>query len=200
MNNALVISGLVAVTLSIGSVSAESRYYETTTRYHSDWQDEASEVFYVEGRVIEATPVYETQWYYRSRPAGGHDGYRERCRIREIEVRNTSRSGGPAGAIIGGALGAHVGSQAGGSPESAIAGAIAGGVIGGIVGSEIDRENSSVQYRTERECDTRYRQQSRELIGYDVRYRYNGREFTIFTNEHPGRYLQLRVEVQPKVR
>ncbi len=199
MKNTHWISGLAALTLSIGQVSADSRHYESS-RHYPGGQNEVTEVLYVEGRVISSTPVYETHWYYRSNSDHRRDTYKEVCRIRDIEIHRSSSSAGPAGAIIGGALGAHVGSQAGGSPESAIAGAIAGGVIGGLVGNEIDRDNTTVHYRRERECDTRYRYENRELIGYDVLYRYNGREFSIFTNEHPGRYIQLRVEIQPNVR
>lgn len=166
------------------------------------YQSSPVETFYVEGRVVSATPIYETYWYYRSRGEYGPDRYREVCRIREVEVHGPPRrSSGPAGAIIGGAIGAHVGSQAGNSPEAAIAGAIAGGVIGGALGSEIDRgREGEVHYRVERECDLEYRYERRELIGYDVRYRYNGREFSVETRDHPGRYIQLRVEVQPSVR
>lgn len=161
---------------------------------------EQSEVMYVDGRVISAQPIYETHWYYRSRGDDYRDRYHETCRIREIETYRSSSSGAPAGAIIGGAIGAHVGANAGHSTESAVVGAIAGSVIGGVLGSEIDRDRTTVHVRTERHCDTRHRLQHRELVGYDVRYRYNGREFSTVTDHHPGRYIQLRVEVQPYVR
>lgn len=157
-----------------------------------------SEVYYVEGRVVSAVPIYETWWYYESR----HDQHRhndERCRVREVEVHRQGRNSGPAGAIIGGAIGATVGGSAGNSPESAVAGAIAGSIIGGAIGQDM-KEPDSVHYRVERDCDVRHRYERRELIGYDVRYRYNGREFTVQTHDHPGRYIQLRVEVQPNVR
>jgi uncharacterized protein YcfJ len=199
MNRTFLIGGLAAMIFYAGHAVASDRYYESS-RHRSDWRNEVTETFYVEGRVVSATPVYETNWYYRSRENDRYDRYRETCRIRDVEVHHSSTSAGPAGAIIGGAIGAHVGAQAGNSAESAIAGAIAGGVLGGLVGNEIDRDNTTIHYRTERECDSRYRYESRELIGYDVRYRYNGREFSIFTDEHPGRYIQLRVEVQPNVR
>jgi uncharacterized protein YcfJ len=158
----------------------------------------SGEVFYVEGRVISAVPVYETTWYYDSRERE-RNRFDERCRVREVEVHRSGRNNGPAGAIIGGAIGAHVGAHAGNSTESTVAGAIAGGVIGSVIGQGV-REPDSVHYRVERDCDTRYRREHRELIGYDVRYRYNGREFSIHTHDHPGRYIQLRVEVQPAVR
>ncbi|MEJ2042963.1 MAG: glycine zipper domain-containing protein [Reinekea sp.] len=200
MNKKIVISGLALIALCLGQAVAGNRYYETSRQHSDRYDDNIVETFYVEGRVVSATPVYETHWYYGSRDNSRYDRYRETCRIRDIEVHRSSSSAGPAGAIIGGAIGAHVGSHAGNSTESTIAGAIAGGVIGGLVGNEIDRDNTTVHYRRETECDTRYRHENRELIGYDVRYRYNGREFSIFTEQHPGRYIQLRVEVQPNVR
>jgi uncharacterized protein YcfJ len=184
----------------IGLAQADDRYDDYDYGRSDRWEGNYSETFYVEGRVVSATPIYESYWYYRSRGEGRRESYRETCRIRDVEVYRSSSSAGPAGAIIGGVIGAHVGSNAGHSSESAVLGAIAGGVIGGVIGSEIDRDSTTVHYRTERECDTRYRQEHRELIGYDVRYRYNGREFSLETKQHPGRYIQLRVEVQPNVR
>lgn len=192
----------IAHSLSIVLLSTCVGFAAAGDRYHSDngrWSD-VRETFYVEARVISAEPMYETHWYYRSRGDSHSRGYEERCRVRDVEVYRSSSSAGPAGAIIGGAIGAHVGSNAGHSSKSAIAGAIAGGVIGGIIGNEIDRDNTTIHYRQERECDREYRYERRTLIGYEVRYRYNGREFRILTDEHPGRYVQLRVEVEPTVR
>jgi uncharacterized protein YcfJ len=201
MKKKILITGITLLVGCLGMAQADSRYNDDRDYGRSDrWDGRNSETFYVEGRVISATPIYETYWYYRSRGDSRRDNYRETCRIRDVEVYRSSSSAGPAGAIIGGVLGAHVGGNAGRSTESAVVGAIAGGVIGGVIGNEIDRDNTTVHYRYERDCDTRYRDEYRELIGYDVRYRYNGREFTIETEQHPGRYIQLRVEVQPNVR
>lgn len=175
-----------------GPVLADSR--ESYRGRHSP------EIFYVEGRVIRAEPIYESRWFPSSRPRDDLEHYHETCRVREVEVYRSSSSATPAAAILGGVIGAHVGATAGHSAESAVVGAIAGGVIGGALGSEIDRDNSSVHYRTEHDCDRHYRRKERVLIGYDVRYRYNGREFSMRTAEHPGRYVELRVELQPAVR
>jgi uncharacterized protein YcfJ len=188
-------AGVAVVAALATGVQADSRYYDRNDRHY-----DPVEVFYVEGRVVSAQPIYESTWYYRSRGEDRRDSYRETCRIRDVEVYRSHSSAGPAGAIIGGAIGAHVGANAGRSTESAVVGAIAGGVIGSVIGSEIDRDHTTVHYRYERDCDTRYHHEHRVLVGYDVRYRYNGREFSIQTDEHPGRYIQLRVEVQPTVR
>lgn len=195
------------------TVVADSRNSDKNYQNNDGYQENARnrvEVFYAEGRVISATPIYETYWYQRSRGEGRRTNeYTERCRIRDVEVRHNNGSAGIVGALIGGTIGAHVGGNAGHSSESAVIGAITGGVIGGVLGSEIDRDRGTVHYRVERDCDLSYsndrnsrndRIEERVLIGYDVRYRYNGREFSLQTQQHPGRYVQLKVEVQPSLR
>lgn len=148
--------------------------------------------FFADGRVIHAEPIYETYYYRESR---SHDRY-EICRTRDVEVERHSRGGNPGAALIGGAIGATVGSNSGRSPESQVFGAIAGGIIGGAIGHELGGgQETVVRYRSERECEVEYRHRRRDLVGYEVRYRYNGREFTTFMDRHPGRYVQLEVEV-----
>ncbi|MFC3702085.1 glycine zipper 2TM domain-containing protein [Reinekea marina] len=195
----------IAMSAIAAATFADSDRYDDDYKKAKKLRYNNSHTIYVEGRVISATPIYDTYWYYRSRgDSHRSDRYDEVCRIRDVEVYRESRSTGgnpAAGAIIGGAIGAHVGNSAGHSRDSAVIGAIAGGVIGSVIGSEASRgRETTVHYRVERDCDTRYRQEYRELIGYDVRYRYNGREFTMQTQQHPGRYVQLKVEVQPTAR
>jgi uncharacterized protein YcfJ len=206
MNTKLSIAAVALTALSAMSFADSDRYDDDDYKSKSNNRHtQNSHVFYVEGRVISATAIYDTYWYYRSRGEGNRSNrYEETCRIRDVEVYRESRDsrGNPAaGAIIGGAIGAHVGSSSGGSRDSAVIGAIAGGVIGSVIGNEVSRSSdTTVHYRVERDCDTRYRQEYRELIGYDVLYRYNGREFSMQTQQHPGRYVQLKVEVQPTAR
>lgn len=153
--------------------------------------------FFAEGRVVHAEPIYET-YYYRESRGHGHEGY-EICRTRDVEVERRHKSGNPASTLIGGALGATLGSHSGRSPESQVFGAIAGGLIGGAIGHELGgKGETTIRYRTERECKVEYRHRRRELVGYEVRYRYNGREFMTITDRHPGRYLELEVEVTPR--
>ena len=168
----------------------------------------AGEYFYTTARVVDVTPMYE---YHRTYPSHSshqpHYGNDQRCKIKHVEVHNTHRDSGAVGAIIGGAIGAHIGSSIGDSREATAVGAIAGSVLGGAVGQQ---QSSSVHYRVGQDCYQRpthhsqgyekpYREY-RELIGYKVRYRYNGREFSMTTHEHPGRTVRIRVEVQPNRR
>lgn len=182
-------NALLTLTLTLGiSSTALADHHRDDYRY-SDRQH-----FYADARVVYAEPIYET-YYYRD------SGSRyEICRTHDVEVgRYTRHNGNPGAAIIGGALGATVGSNAGHSPESQIFGAIAGGIIGGAIGNELGgNKETVVRYRTQRQCEVGYHHHRRELIGYEVRYRYNGREFTTVMDRHPGRYIQLEVEVTPR--
>ncbi len=188
----------IGIALTCASGAFAGNKHSDNDRY--EYRQFQSEVFFVEGRVISATPIYQTYWQYESRADERYDRFQDNCRVSEVEVYRSGSNNGPAGAIIGGAIGAHVGSTSGRSTESTVVGAIAGSVIGGVIGNEMSRDSTTVHRRVERDCDREYRQERRELIGYDVRYRYNGREFTIQTQQHPGRYIQLKVEVEPTVR
>ncbi|WP_127555087.1 glycine zipper 2TM domain-containing protein [Saccharospirillum alexandrii] len=162
-------------------------------RYRGDRQQ-----FFAEGRVVQVEPVYET-YYYREHSRGNSEHRYEICRTRDVEVSRSHRGGNPAATLIGGAVGATVGSHSGNSPESQVFGAIAGGIIGGAIGHELGgRGETTVRYRTERECEVEYRHRRSDLVGYEVRYRYNGREFMTFMDRHPGRYVELAVEVTPR--
>lgn len=162
-------------------------------RPHSGYSERQR--FFADGRVVRAEPIYETYYYRESRD---HDRY-EICRTRDVEVERRHSGGNPAATLIGGALGASVGSHSGNSRESQVFGAIAGGIIGGAIGHELGgKGETTIRYRTERECEVEYRHRRRELVGYEVRYRYNGREFTTIMDRHPGRFVELEVEVTPR--
>lgn len=177
---------LIALILFSGATLAD--------HYRDDYRHSDRQHFYADARVVYAEPIYET-YYYRD------SGSRyEICRTRDVEVERSTRNGSNPGAtILGGALGAAVGSNSGRTPESQVFGAIAGGIIGGAIGHELGSDKETVvRYRTERQCEIEYRHHRRELVGYEVRYRYNGREFTTIMDHHPGRYVQLEVEVTPR--
>ena len=183
----------LALALATGGALADHR---DSDRNDNRPRHRDSQRFFAEGRVIYAEPIYETYYYRESRSS--HDRI-EICRTRDVEIERHSRGGNPGATIIGGAIGATVGSHSGNSPESQVLGAIAGGLIGGAIGHELGgRGETTIRYRTERECEVEYRHRRRELIGYEVRYRYNGREFITFMDRHPGRYVELQVEVTPR--
>jgi uncharacterized protein YcfJ len=140
--------------------------------------------------VLRVDPVYE--YVRNSQP-------REECydeRVVQREPRGGDPTGGTVlGAIIGGALGNQVGKG-----DGRKAATIAGAVIGGAVGRNVDRNNGpGREYETtERRCrvvDGGY--EHREVVGYDVEYRYRGEVYLSRLGYNPGDRLRVRVAVSP---
>ncbi len=142
--------------------------------------------------------VRQTGWQ-----SAGHD---TRYDNRYDSRSSRSRTPGVVGAIIGGALGHSVGR---GKTNKRIGTAV-GAILGGTIGGDISRRNQqrsvdneryqdrTVSYRTERVCreETDYRTEQ-QISGYDVTYVYAGETYTAVLDEDPGRYLDVRVRVNP---
>ena len=134
-------------------------------------------------RVIESRPVYEAAnrreecW----NPRAGH--FEERR-----NTRDTNNNGTVAGALLGGVLGHQVDSGAGGT--------IGGALLGGIIGNRIDNgHNSNAQDDLDFSRCRVVSEGERNLQGYDVRYVYQGREFTTRMSQAPGRRLRVGDEI-----
>lgn len=150
----------------------------------------ASESFTDTAKVLKVKPLYETVQYNQPE---------ERCwneRVRHNRGYSRSNSYTPtiAGAIIGGVVGNQFG-KGNGKDAATVAGAILGGSIGNDLGK---RDYSRSYVTTERRCETvnNYREKQ-ELVGYRVKYRYNGKSFWTRTDRHPGDYLTLNVSLAP---
>ncbi|MEO6800245.1 MAG: glycine zipper 2TM domain-containing protein [Rhodanobacter sp.] len=100
-----------------------------------------------------------------------------------------------AGTAIGAVVGGLVGNQVGGGKGKTLA-TVAGAVGGGYAGNRIEAHNQKGQVSTsvERKCST-VDNKSSKLVGYDVRYVYNGVTRTVRMDHDPGD----RVEVQEGV-
>jgi uncharacterized protein YcfJ len=175
-------------------------------------------------QVISSTPVYERvstprRECYVEQVAT----YEERRHARRVyddrhdnRYDNRGQAGiGPGtvlGAVIGGAIGRQFGNSSGGRDRGTAAGAI----IGGVIGNDIERNGrydnyqraSSREYvEVERVPVTRNVERCRtvadyrdEVRGYDVRYRYHGREYTTRMSYDPGPTMPVNVDVRPNTR
>ena len=76
---------------------------------------------------------------------------------------------------------------------------VAGALLGGAVGHELGHDSYSPGYSTlEHRCHTINDYSEREeIVGYRVKYRYNGETFWTRTSEHPGRRIDVKVHVRP---
>lgn len=139
-------------------------------------------------KVISSEPLYETVRV--NEPV-------ERCW--NERVRHRGRSGSDsytptiAGAIVGGVVGNQFGK---GSGKDAMT--VAGALLGGSVGNDLGKRPGHGYVTSERRCERvdNFREHD-ELVGYRVKYRYNGKIFHTRTSQDPGRFLNVRVSVAP---
>jgi len=96
------------------------------------------------------------------------------------------------GTVVGSALGGVLGHQVGGGRGKEAATAI-GAIAGGIAGNQAQK---SMQQRdtytdTERRC-MEVPVETAKVVGYDVRYRYEGHIGTVRMSHDPGSWLSMR--------
>ncbi len=159
--------------------------------YDEDYRDGSSIEFVDEAKVISANPIYDTvrvndpetrcwnEKVYHRRPASRNDSYTPTI----------------AGAILGGAVGHQFG-KGDGKDVMTVAGMLLGGSIGNDLGNK--PVHGGRYATTERRCETvdNYRE-TRELVGYNVNYKYRGKSYWTETVSDPGKYLKLRVNITP---
>lgn len=171
-------------------------------------------------QVVSATPVYErvrgapqqecwneTITTDRRVPSGGYVDAST-----SAPARSTERGIG-GGTVLGAILGGIAGYQFGNSQHGRNTGAAVGAVLGGVVGNSIENNASGdgrvatapgrVDYipetRTVQRCRTVASTPVEQVVGYDVVYRYQGREYTTRTREHPGSTINVQVTVAPQL-
>ncbi len=101
------------------------------------------------------------------------------------------RSGGIVAPIIGGVVGGLLGHQVGqgsGQTAATIVGATGGAVAGSVIGDRAGTQSPSQNCRTI--------ESSRDVVnGYDVVYRYNGRDVNVKLPYNPGNTITVGVSI-----
>ena len=137
---------------------------------------------------------------------------REECwseHRRGYEERQVTRqdSGAPIGTVLGAIAGGVIGHQVGNGRGNDVATA-GGAIVGGLVGNQYDRNNGNLggppvteveRHPVTREVERcRTVQEVREVpVGYEVHYRYGGREFMARMPFDPGRRVRVAVDIRP---
>ncbi|HYL02457.1 MAG TPA: glycine zipper 2TM domain-containing protein [Steroidobacteraceae bacterium] len=93
-----------------------------------------------------------------------------------------------AGAVIGGVIGHQIGGGSG-RDLATVAGAAGGGYAGNRIQKNLQDRNTYTT--TEQKCATVY-DSSEKRIGYEVRYRLDGREATVKMDHDPGERIPVR--------
>lgn len=167
-------------TLSVSFLSAAMLLGATSAQAnHPD-----NENVLIRARVLSATPIYESineprrECWTETSDYGGRDY--------ETRSYRNNNGGSIIGAIAGGLLGSTVGRGNG-----RVAAAAVGAATGAVVGGQWNNGDRYSRYPEQLErCQTT--NQIRQVMnGYDVRYRFEGREFQTRLPYDPGRWLIL---------
>lgn len=119
---------------------------------------------------------------------------RQQCYDEQVvqQDRGNSTAGTIIGAVVGGVLGNTIG-KGDGRKAATVVGAVAGGAVGNRVS---DHGGSSTTTQTRcREVSAVSEQ--RQIMGYDVEYRYRGEVWEARLNYDPGERLRVKVSVTP---
>lgn len=148
----------------------------------------ADDVYYDTAQVLSVSPRTETI-----------NSPRQECRT-EYE-RSSSYSAGErdvGGAIIGGIAGGLLGSQVG-KGKGRVASAAIGAATGALVGDRIDNSNNGSNTHSTRPIERCTSVDNWQTVtrGYQVTYRYNGRDYTTIMPNDPGNVVRLRIAVTP---
>lgn len=148
----------------------------------------ADNSFNDQARVISSEPLYETVRV--NQPL-------ERCWNERVHHRSSPGSDSYTPTIAGAIVGGVVGNQFGkGSGKDAMT--VAGALLGASVGNDLGKRPRRGYVTSERRCELVDNfSEHEELVGYRVKYRYNGKTFHTRTRHDPGRYLNVRVSVAP---
>lgn len=185
---------VVAAIAIVNSGYASASSYRHADYQYDDYRDaqyiSSSTSFSDEARVLRVKPIYdivtvnkpETQCWNEQVPH-----YRESS--------GASYTPAIAGAILGGVIGNQFG---GGKGKDAMT--AAGMLLGGSIGNDYRKASLGTQSytTTEKRCETvdNY-QEIKELVGYNVKYQYQGETSWTRMPHEPGDYIKVRVAVEP---
>jgi len=112
------------------------------------------------------------------------------------ESQNTNASYTPT--ILGTLIGGAIGNKVGHSNKNKKVGAVAGALLGASIASGYNNGNSESVARDTEVCETQHRTEYEErLVGYNVKYRYQGRTYHTRMDRRPGDRIKVAVHVKP---
>jgi uncharacterized protein YcfJ len=142
--------------------------------------------------VVASTPIFE----HVNAP-------RQECWNEQVVTQAPSNGGSPLGAIVGGIAGGVIGHQIGNGRGNAVATGI-GAVTGAVIGDKVDpnggvfggNANAGTREQVVQRCRTVDNWQD-VVRGYNVTYRYNGRDVTVRLPYDPGPDVRVSVSLIP---
>ena len=142
-------------------------------------------------KVIDVEPLYQTiEVNHPERYCWEED-------VSYYEPEQHSYTGTVLGGIVGGVMANHLYQGQGKGRDVAT---LAGALLGGAIGHDLShaQQHGHLTSHTERHCEVENHTTYEErLVGYRVKYRYEGQTYYTRTEAHPGKHIQVRVKVSP---
>jgi uncharacterized protein YcfJ len=154
-------------------------------------------------RIVRSTPIHErVRVVTPVRECRTERVSYERPRRDRHHRRHHSRTPALLGASIGGLVGSEIGHSRRDRRVATLMGALIGGSIGHDIGHRQGRRHprhrDRIAWRDEERCETREQVSwERQVVGYDVDYRYRGRIYNTRLDHDPGRRMEIEVDVRP---
>lgn len=123
------------------------------------------------------------------------DDPKEVCWTEHVTHTRPRGHGSATPEIIGGIIGGVVGNQFGSGRGRDIA-TVAGAVLGGSIAHDYKNRRRGYDSYTEpvQRCEIQHDYYEEErIVGYDVKYRYNGKVYRTRMDRDPGRTVRIRV-------
>jgi uncharacterized protein YcfJ len=172
----------VAAPAAFAQYDRYDRYEARDARNSNEWRDRGRRDD--TARVVDSRPVHARE--SREECFNPRTGSFEE--LRQQEHTNIGK-GAAIGAVAGGVLGHQVDSGGG---------TAAGAILGGVLGHQIERRNDrDEQTDLDRSRCRVVGERSGDVVGYDVRYEYNGREYVGRFDHDPGSVLRVGRDTQP---
>jgi len=175
MKSLLLISTLASSLLLANNALADRDYRHKHKHKHHHTYQVVERTEYA--RVVSSRPIYRTV---------AVEVPVDSCRVETVAYSERQRGGDSfRGTVVGGLIGAAIGHEVGRNGHATAA----GGLIGAAIGNDVAGGGSRrvTHYEDREVCNTRYRTEyERQLIGYDVTYRYDDRIYHTETRHHPG--------------
>ena len=160
---------------------------------HAVFAEDPSYVAYAD--VLSSKPVYQS--FEQRIP-------QKQCWIETVREEihhqpHNSATSTVMGSVIGGAIGNAVGHGGDNKKIGTAVGALLGGVIGNDIGKKHRQPaRTEVAYRDIERCEIREKIETRrELVGFDVNYRFQGETYTTHLTHEPGDRIKLAVRAVP---
>lgn len=170
-------------TVAIAAVTGISATAVAGGRYEADR-------YYDTARVMRVDPITEVVRL---------DDPHQVCWTEQVTYQErTGRRGTATPEILGGIIGGVVGNQFGHGQGRSIA-TVAGALLGGSIAHDVKRQRA-YGYTTYTEPVERCRIEhayydEERIVGYDVKYRYNGKVYRTRMDRDPGNTVRVRVGV-----